>query len=76
MAEASSPRRNRTAWTFLAPALLLLGLSVLVPAAMALVMSVSQTGLDVSEPLKFVGLANLKRLPTAVIFALGYFAAM
>ena len=62
MAEASSPRRNRTAWTFLAPPLLLLGLSVLVPAAMALVMSVSQTGLDVSEPLKFVGLANLKRL--------------
>ena len=62
MAEASSPRRNRTAWAFLAPALLLLGLSVLVPAALALAMGVSQTGLDVAEPLKFVGLANLKRL--------------
>ena len=62
MAEASSPRRNRTAWAFLAPALMLLGLSVLVPAAMALLMSVSQTGLDVSEPLQFVGLANVQRL--------------
>ena len=62
MAEAPSHRRNGTAWAFLAPALLLLGLSVLVPAALALLMSVSQSGLDVSEPLKFVGLANLKRL--------------
>ncbi|MFL0791562.1 MAG: carbohydrate ABC transporter permease [Prochlorococcus sp.] len=50
------------AWGFLFPALLLLGLSVLVPAVMALVMSFTETGLDVSEPLKFVGLANLQRL--------------
>jgi putative chitobiose transport system permease protein len=40
----------------------LVGLSVLIPAAMALVMSVSQAGLDVSEPLRFVGLANVRRL--------------
>jgi putative chitobiose transport system permease protein len=40
----------------------LIGLSVLIPAAMALVMSVSQAGLDVSEPLRFVGLANVRRL--------------
>ncbi|MCP9850141.1 carbohydrate ABC transporter permease [Cyanobium sp. Morenito 9A2] len=51
-----------TAWGFLAPALVLIGLSVLVPALMALVMSFSQSGLDVSEPLTFIGLANLRRL--------------
>ena len=41
---------------------MLIGLSVLIPAAMALVMSFSQAGLDVSEPLRFVGLANIRRL--------------
>jgi putative chitobiose transport system permease protein len=40
----------------------LLGISVLIPAALALLMSFSQTGLDVSEPLRFVGLANIRRL--------------
>ena len=56
--------RSRTlaAWGFLTPALILLGLSVLIPAAMALVMSFTQTGLDVSEPLQFIGFANLRRL--------------
>ena len=54
--------RAAAAWAFLAPALLLLALSVLIPAAMALVMSFSQAGLDVSEPLRFVGLANIRRL--------------
>ena len=62
----STPRtatpRTATAWGFLLPALVLIGLSVLIPAAMALVMSVSQAGLDVSEPLRFVGLANVRRL--------------
>lgn len=57
-----STRNTLTAWGFLLPALLLLGLSVLIPALMALVMSFTETGLDVSEPLKFVGLANLQRL--------------
>jgi putative chitobiose transport system permease protein len=46
----------------LAPALVLIGLSVLIPAAMALVMSFTQAGLDVTEPLRFVGLANIRRL--------------
>ena len=55
-------RRTLVAWAFLLPALLLISLSVLVPALMALVMSFSATGLDVSEPLRFVGLANLQRL--------------
>jgi putative chitobiose transport system permease protein len=59
---SSSPPRTATAWGFLLPALVLVGLSVLIPAAMALVMSVSQAGLDVSEPLRFVGLANVRRL--------------
>lgn len=55
-------RRTLVAWAFLLPALVLISLSVLVPALMALVMSFSATGLDVSEPLRFVGLANLQRL--------------
>jgi putative chitobiose transport system permease protein len=65
---ASAPR-TATAWAFLAPALLLLGLSVLIPAALALVMSFSQAGLDVSEPLRFVGLANIRRLLSDPMFA-------
>ena len=59
---------SRTAWAFLTPALLLLALSVLLPAAMALVMSFSRTGLDVSEPIQFVGLANLRRLAADPMF--------
>ena len=58
---ASAPR-TPTAWAFLLPALVLLGLTVLIPAAMALLMSFTQSGLDVSEPLRFVGLANFRRL--------------
>ena len=44
------------------PAVVLISLSVLVPALMALVMSFTATGLDVNEPIRFVGLANLERL--------------
>jgi putative chitobiose transport system permease protein len=62
MSEANLHKRTATAWGFLTPALVLIGLSVLIPAAMALVMSFSQAGLDVSEPLRFVGLANIRRL--------------
>ena len=62
MSEANLRKRTATAWGFLIPALVLIGLSVLIPAAMALVMSFSQAGLDVSEPLRFVGLANIQRL--------------
>ncbi len=65
---ASAPR-TATAWGFLTPALLLLSLSVLIPAALALVMSFSQSGLDVAEPLRFVGLANIRRLLTDPMFA-------
>jgi putative chitobiose transport system permease protein len=50
------------AWLFLAPALLLLAISVLIPGAIALVISFSRTGLDVGEPLHFIGLANFRRL--------------
>jgi putative chitobiose transport system permease protein len=49
-------------WLFLAPALALLALSVLVPAAMALVLSFTSSGLDVDAPLRFIGLANVRRL--------------
>ena len=59
---AQPTARTATAWGFLAPAVLLISLSVLIPAAMALVMSFTQSGLDVSEPLRFVGLANIRRL--------------
>jgi putative chitobiose transport system permease protein len=62
MSEANLRKRTATAWGFLTPALVLIGLSVLIPAAMALLMSFSQAGLDVSEPLRFVGLANFRRL--------------
>jgi len=66
MSEASprtaSAASSATAWGFLTPGLVLIGLSVLIPAAMALVMSFTQSGLDVSEPLRFVGLANIRRL--------------
>jgi len=62
MSEANLRKRTATAWGFLTPALVLIGLSVLIPAGMALVMSFSQAGLDVSEPLRFVGLANIRRL--------------
>ena len=58
---ASAPR-SATAWGFLAPALLLLGVSVLIPALMALLMAFTQSGLDVSEPLRFIGLGNFRRL--------------
>ena len=55
-------RTTLVAWVFLLPALVLLSLSVLIPALMALVMSFTKTGLDVTEPLTFVGFANLRRL--------------
>ncbi|MEB3199644.1 MAG: sugar ABC transporter permease [Synechococcaceae cyanobacterium] len=58
---ASAPR-SLTAWAFLAPALLLLAFSVLIPGAMALLISFTRTGLDLGEPLQFIGLANLQRL--------------
>ena len=61
-------RQTITAWSFLAPALVLLSISVLVPALMALVMTFTQTGLDVSEPLRFVGFANLHRLSLDPMF--------
>ena len=49
-------------WLFVAPALVLISMTVLVPALMALVMSFTRSGLDVTEPLQFIGLANLRRL--------------
>ena len=59
---SSGLRNSLVAWAFVLPALLLIGTSVLLPALMALVMSFSSTGLDVSEPLRFAGLENLQRL--------------
>ena len=58
----SKQRSTLIAWGFLAPALILLSLSVLVPALMALVISFTQTGLDVTEPLEFIGFDNFQRL--------------
>ncbi|MEB3263734.1 MAG: sugar ABC transporter permease, partial [Synechococcus sp.] len=49
----TAPVATPTAWAFLSPALALLAVSVLIPAAMALVISFTRTGLDVSEPLTF-----------------------
>ena len=53
---------SAAAWAFLAPALLLLLVSVLLPGGMALLISFTRSGLDVREPLQFIGLANLQRL--------------
>jgi putative chitobiose transport system permease protein len=64
----TTPRSSLAAWAFLVPALLLLALSVLIPAGLALLMSFARTGLDVSEPLTFVGLANLRRLLSDPMF--------
>jgi putative chitobiose transport system permease protein len=55
-------RRGIVPWLFMAPALALLTLSVLLPAAMALLLSFTSSGLDVDAPLQFIGLANLRRL--------------
>jgi len=57
-----TPSRSATPWLFLMPALLLLSLSVLIPAVLALLMSFTRSGLDVSEPVTWVGLSNLRRL--------------
>ncbi|MCY4173034.1 MAG: sugar ABC transporter permease [Cyanobacteria bacterium MAG CAR3_bin_5] len=54
--------RSATPWLFLMPALLLLSLSVLIPAVLALLMIFTRSGLDVSEPLTWVGLSNVRRL--------------
>ncbi len=54
--------RPATPWLFLMPALLLLSLSVLIPALLALLMSFTRSGLDMGEPLAWVGLSNLRRL--------------
>lgn len=62
MAHSRQLRNSLVAWAFLLPALVLITVSVLIPALMALVMSFSSTGLDVSEPLRFVGLTNIRRL--------------
>jgi putative chitobiose transport system permease protein len=59
---ASARSSTITAWAFLAPALALLAFSVLLPALLALVMSFSRSGLDVQEPLQFVGLSHYRRL--------------
>ena len=62
MPAAAGNRTTPTAWAFLAPGLVLLAISVLIPALMALVISFTRSGLDVSEPLQFIGLANIERL--------------
>ncbi|MFN7873004.1 MAG: sugar ABC transporter permease, partial [Cyanobacteriota bacterium] len=59
---SSTAAGSLTAWAFLTPALILLAVSVLIPALLALVMAFSRTGLDLGEPLQFVGAANLRRL--------------
>ncbi|MEB3176908.1 MAG: sugar ABC transporter permease [Synechococcus sp.] len=55
-------------WLFVAPALVLISITVLLPAAMALLMSFTRSGLDVSQPLEFIGLANLRRLAADPMF--------
>ena len=65
-ADQGRSRQTITAWAFLAPALILLSLSVLVPALMALVMTFTQTGLDVSEPLRLV-ITPIRKNPARIV---------
>ena len=60
--EGSMRRSPLLPWLFVAPALALVLLTVLLPALMALLISFTHTGLDLREPLQFIGLANLRRL--------------
>ncbi|MEB3157136.1 MAG: sugar ABC transporter permease [Cyanobacteriota bacterium] len=64
-----APLEGLVPWLFLTPGLALLTLTVLVPAAMALVLSFTSSGLDVDAPLRFIGLANLRRLVTDPMMA-------
>jgi len=62
------PRSRLLPWLFVAPALILVLLTVLLPALMALLMSFTRSGLDLDAPLQFIGFANLKRLIADPIF--------
>ena len=59
---------SATPWLFLVPALLLLSLSVFIPALLAVLMSFTRSGLDLSEPFVWVGLGNLRRLLADAVF--------
>jgi putative chitobiose transport system permease protein len=67
-AEPAVLRSRLLPWLFLAPALLILLLTVLAPALMALGLSITRTGLDLSEPPVFIGLANMRRLVEDPLF--------
>lgn len=60
-----------TRWTpylFLLPALFILGLTVLWPAAQAFYLSFTQYGIDVTQPPLWIGLENFKRLFADPVF--------
>ncbi len=51
-----------TPYLFLAPALLVLGLTVLYPTVQAIGLSLTEYGYDLTQPPQWVGLANFQRL--------------
>lgn len=57
-----------TPYLFLAPALSLLGLTVFYPALRAFVLSFTQFNYDITQPPRWVGLANFQRLVTDLVF--------
>ncbi|MEO0409724.1 MAG: sugar ABC transporter permease [Cyanobacteria bacterium P01_A01_bin.135] len=60
--------RRLTPYLFLAPALSLLGLTVFYPALRAFVLSFTQFNYDITQPPRWVGLANFERLVTDLVF--------
>ncbi|MEL6763519.1 MAG: sugar ABC transporter permease, partial [Cyanobacteria bacterium J06607_6] len=54
--------RSLTPYLFLAPALLVLGLTVFWPAMQALYLSFTSYGFDVTQPPLWIGLANFQEL--------------
>ncbi|MGF1537029.1 MAG: carbohydrate ABC transporter permease [Elainellaceae cyanobacterium] len=61
-------RQRAIPYLFLAPALTVLGLTVFYPALQALLLSFTQFNYDITQPPRWVGLANFERLVTDLVF--------
>ncbi len=60
--------RRAVPYLFLLPALSVLGLTVLYPALQAVFLSFTQFNYDITQPPRWVGLANFERLVTDLVF--------
>ncbi|HBK63663.1 MAG TPA: lactose ABC transporter permease, partial [Cyanobacteria bacterium UBA11166] len=55
-------KKNLTPYLFLLPALAILGLTVFWPALQAFYLSFTESGYDISQPPRWIGLDNFQRL--------------